>query len=850
MRPVRTTLSACLFASLVAGAPVSAQPGPTPPAIATFVHADYPDAARASGQEAAVELEITIGADGLVRDARVLAPVGDGFDEAALAAVRQFVFEPATKHGHPIAARIHYRYVFTLPPSADAAAAIAVPVAGRIEGRILSRAGGEPLTGVQVTVTTATGVAHRAVTDEAGGFAIGELATGHYHVEVAALDHAAFTQDEDVVAGEVATVTYRLDPVTAHDAVGSYAAVATIVAPAREITRRSIEAEEMTKIPGTRGDALRAVELLPGIARPPGGAGVIIVRGSAPADSQVFLDGAPVDHLYHFGGLTSFVNGSLLARVDLYPGNFSTHYGRKIGGVVEAELRDPRTDRHHADLDINMIDASVLVEGPIGSKASFAVAGRRSYIDAWIGPVLAKAGVHVAAAPVYTDWQAIATYKPNPHDKLRLIGYGSGDELSLVLADPSREPTNHDRFGEATAMSRVRADWTHSWPGVEQVISLTTGTHVYDVQLGGELTEDVDGLEVFGRADWRATLSRLLCLSWGLDIQHTVADIHYHGPRVQQDEGNPDQRSRPDPMNDAHLDTTGTWFRPAAYVEATVTPTAPFAVTAGLRVDRFGEIGEWAVDPRLTARYSLGATTLKGGVGRFSQPPEQGAALPEVGNPELRAEHALHCGLGVDHQLSRRVSVGVEGYYKRLDHMIVEAPSGMLENTGTGRIYGVEVAGRWQPGGRFSGFLSYSLSRSERNDGGAWRLFDNDQTHILTVSGSTKLGHGWELGGTFRLTSGNPETPVVGSIFDADIDTYRPVYGATNSARNPTFHRLDVRVEKQFQLAGRRCAGYLDLQNAYNQRNLEGTSYSFDYSQRQAIPGLPIIPSLGIKGEL
>ncbi len=852
MHKLRTGISALVFGTLVAASAARAQPAqpaqptPTPPTVATYVQAEYPQAAREAGREAVVDLEIVIGADGLVRDARVLSPVGDGFDEAALAAVQKFVFTPATKDGQPIAARIQYRYTFKFEAPA---APPPVVTTGRIEGRLLSRAEGSPLAGVEVVVTGAGSTVHRVTTDETGAFAIDELPAGHYHVAIAALDHAAFAQDEDVVPGEAAEVTYRLTATAAREDSGTYGAVATIAAPEREITRRSIEAEEMTKVAGTRGDPLRAVELLPGVARPAMGLGMIIVRGSSPGDSQVFLDGAPVYELYHLGGLTSFVNGSLLKRVDLYPGNFSTHYGRRIGGVIEAELRDPRTDGYHAIADINMIDASVLAEGPIGDKASFAIAGRRSYIDAWLGPVLKSTGAGVAATPVYTDWQAIATYKPNRNDKLRLIGYGSTDDLDVLIADPSGAPTNRDRIGVGNTMNRVRADWSHTWPSVDQSLSLIVGKRTYQIGLGAALAIDADVLDVFGRADWKAAIGKHLELRWGLDVQRVVVDMNYNAPLITQTEGNPD-KSPPDSMHNTQFAGRGTMFRPAGFVEAAVSPVPALAIVAGVRVDRFGEISEWAVDPRATARYTLGATTFKGGVGRFSQPPAEGEALRGIGNPDLRAEHAMHYGLGVDQKLSERVSLGVEGYYKHLEDMIVAGPSGMRDNSGSGRIYGVEVAGRWQPGGRFSGFLSYSVSRSERNDAGMWRLFDYDQTHILTLSGSEKLGHGWELGATFRLVSGNPETPVVGSIFDADADKYRPLYGAVNSARSSVFHRLDVRVEKQFRISGYRCAGYLDLQNAYNRQNREGTAYNFDYTQRSDTPGLPIIPSLGIKGEL
>ncbi|MDB4960288.1 MAG: TonB family protein / TonB-dependent receptor [Myxococcales bacterium] len=851
MHHLRTTLSALLFASLLTAAPAGAQPVATPPTIATFVPADYPTAARDAGREASVELEVTVGADGRVLDARVLALVGDGFDEAALAAVRQFVFAPAIKDGAPIAARIHYRYAFTLERPAPVVAAPAAVVSGRIEGRILSRADGVALGGVEVVATSAKGGVHRVTTDESGGFAIDELPAGHYHIAISALDHAAFAQDEDVIAGEAAEVTYRLDSTAAREDTGSYGAVATIEAPVREITRRSLEGEELTKLAGTRGDPLRALELLPGVARPASGAGTILVRGSAPGDSQVFFDGAPVSQLYHLGGLTSFVNGSLLKSVELFPGNFSTHYGRKIGGVIEAELRDPLTDRLHAKLDLNMIDASALVEGPINDKTSFAIGGRRSHIDAWIGPLLRATDAPVAATPVYTDWQAITTYKPDSNNRLRLIGYGSTDELQVVLANPSGASTTRDRLGVDGAFHRVRADWKRTWPGLDQEISVTGGKNRFAIEVGGLLGGGIDAYEVFGRADWHATASKYLQFAWGLDVHHTIGDVWYSGPQIPQVEGNPDKTYRGDRLNEVHVDEKGgTWFRPAAYAEATIAPVAPLAITAGVRVDRFADIDQTTVDPRLTARYTLGATTFKGGLGQFSQPPTEDESIPGFGNPGLRAQQAIHYGLGFDHKISSRMSVGVEGYYKSLDHMIVAGPGGMKVNAGSGRIYGAEFAGRWQPGGPVSGLVSYTLSRSERNDAGMWRLFDYDQTHILTVASSVKLGRGWEVGGTFRLVSGNPETPVSGSIFDADIDSYRALYGAINSTRSSTFHRLDVRVEKQFQIAGHPCAGYLDLQNAYNRSNREGTEYSFDYRQQNDIPGLPLIPSLGIKGEL
>ena len=143
-----------------------------------------------------------------------------------------------------------------------------------------------------------------------------------------------------------------------------FGATATIEAPPREVTKRSFSAEELVRMAGTRGDPLRAIEYMPGVGRSPQ-AEAIIIRGSSPADSQVQFEGGPVYRLYHFGGLTSFVQPRLLDKIDLYPGNFSARFGRKMGGIIDVGIRDPKTDGLHGLLDVNLIDSSFLLEGPL-----------------------------------------------------------------------------------------------------------------------------------------------------------------------------------------------------------------------------------------------------------------------------------------------------------------------------------------------------------------------------------------------------------------------------------------------------------------------------------------------------
>ncbi len=863
LRRLLLTTGTCLLALLpaapaLAQAPTSQQPPAaaalTPPRLVKFVEAVYPPAARAAGRAAAVELELSLDDTGKVASARVVTPVGDGFDEAALEAARQFLFEPAHRGEQAIAARIRYRYVFEVaapPPPA--------PTTGKLGGRVLMKGGANAVVlGAEVTLTSEDGrITRSAATTGDGGFEFGDLPPGRYRVQVAGQELSALDVKEEVTAGDVTEVTYRLDPQRRAPAGQEleFGATATIEAPPREVTKRTLKAEELLRVAGTRGDALKAIEYMPGVGR--GSMGFVIIRGSAPGDSEVQMEGAPVFRLYHFGDLTSFVHSRLLDRIDLYPGNFSARYGRKIGGVIDVGVRDPKTDRFHGLVDVNVIDTSILVETPIGRRGGLALAAKRSYIDFFFDQLMPE-DIGVTAAPVYYDYQLIGSYRPTDKDQLRAMLYGSYDDFKLTLNKAlDSDPSIRGNLSQYTGFHRGQMLWKRSWSAaVEHEITVTGGPFAFGQGVGPDLGLDVDGYDVFTRAELRARLHERVRLMAGLDVSDVWMDGRYTGPAIEPLDGNPDAFGPLADKRNVSLNRTMSFFRPAAYVEMIVQATDRLTLVPGTRVDYFGDIERWTVDPRLNARLQLlEGTTLKGGVGMFSQGPDFAEVLPVIGNPNLRPPRAEHYGLGVEQQLGERLLLTLEGFHKRLRHLIVESstPGENLNNDGIGRIWGAEASARLAPSKHTTGFLSYTLSRSRRNDhrqADQWRLFSWDQTHILTVASSLRLGRGWDLSGTFRYVTGNPLTPVVGSTYNANVDLHRPVYGGVNSARNPAFHRLDLRLEKTWQVGSGNLAAYLDVQNAYNHRSEEGRTYNYNYSQSKAIPGLPVIPSLGIRGEI
>jgi TonB family protein len=857
-------LFAVLISSLARAqeAPAPVDPNAlTPPVLKAFVDAGYPEQARELKLEAQVLLLLTIGEDGFVEEVAQLGePVGNGFDEYAIAAARRFVFEPASKGGVPIRARIQYRYSFTYQPPPEAKVE-EPPAEAQLALRIESAEDQKPLRGVEVIVTTPNDQAFgkRIVTDEQGK-ATASLPPGSYQLAIANEGFASETHEEELSAGQITELTYRLKRQSSYEEFG---AVARIKAPPREVTRRTIEREELTRVAGTRGDALRAIELLPGVARPPFTAGIVLIRGSAPGDSQVLLDGVPVPLLYHFGGLTSFINSRVLDRIDFYPGNFSVRYGRAMGGIIDVGLRDAKTDKIHGVLDTNLpLDSSLVLEGPITDKSSFMVGGRRSYLGNILAATLPDS-VGTLAAPVYYDYQGFVTYRPTDRDRLRIGAFGSSDRLKILFSPNDDDPTIQS-LSIGTQFHRMQLAWRRRYSSrLEHDISFALGREHNVFKFPPDFSLNLAVNSAYVRAEWRYRFNEAVQLIVGTDSILGWYDVNFFGPQFPDQDSSSNMGGSLDQLEKFAFKQRDYFSQLSGFIEVPMQPIKALRVIPGVRLDYNSLTARYAFDPRLSAIYSITPQwRVKAGVGVFSQPPDPPQVLKGFGNPDLLFNKAIHYSAGFEHDFNDEYSLNIEGFYKTLrDRPVVpDSPTTLMQaaidqppyvNDGIGRVKGLEVAGRKQAKGRWFGFLSYTLMKSERKDGdGPWRPFNYDQRHIFTLAGNVILGRGWEAGGVIRIVTGVPRTPVVGATQSLDNDYWQPADGRLNSARAPTFNRIDLRVEKKWVFDSWRLALYLDVQNVYNSKNPEGVTYQYNYKRSAQIRGLPIIPILGLRGEL
>ena len=815
------------------------------PELLQFVPAPFPAEAEAAGATGSVVLSIVIGEDGTVTGVKVIEPgPHPSFAPAAEAAVRQFTFRPAEIDGKPAPVEIEYRYDFVLKREPALAQAEAPFL---LAGRVVERGTRTPIVGAAIEAGGVT-----AETDAEGRFALRGLTPGELELRVVSPEHEPLKVKEVIVADRAVEVEYRLtrrhyDP---------YEAVVRGERPRREVSVRTVAMEEVRTVAGTQGDVLKVVQNLPGVARSPFGIGLLVVRGSDPADTAVFFDGIPIPLVFHFGGLTSVISSDVIEGLDFYPGNFGTRFGRATGGAVEIRSKEPR-DAFHGLAQVDLYDGRAQAEGSL-LGGTLVLSVRRSWVDAVLSVALPKVAPEAAdnlrIAPRYYDYQAKYS-RPLGRGTLSLSAFGTDDKLEFVEGG---DQAGGPGFFLGTLFHRGAARWRAAFGDVQSDLVLYGGRDSFDILQGGAfgVLSEVWRLGLRETARWRVSDS--LTLEGGLDSEVNRLEYSLYsgksGSSGSAIESTIDEKA------------TGAWLAPGAWIEAEWQPVSNVRLVGGLRADydsRLKTARGW-IDPRATLFWDpRPGTTLSAAVGVFGKAPEPGELTELFGSTSLVPSRAAHYTVGVRQGLPWGSSLEATAFYKSLWRVVssvhVTNPADgtpRLSNEGRGEAIGAELLLRKDLAKGLFGWISYTWSRALRLDDPSqrsypdWHLFSLDQTHNLTVILSYRLPGEWIVGTRIRAVSGNPYTPYDGHYAVADKGGYLGIPSSDILSRRVSpFFQADVRVDKRWVYERWMMSIYLDVQNATNASNAELRVPSYDYTSTVEIPGLPIFPTLGLRAE-
>jgi len=725
---------------------------------------------------------------------------------------------------------------------------------GSIEGTVIDRSTHQPMPGATITVMDTQ---KATACDAAGAFVIKNIPVGTYQIKASMIGYLPEVKTGIVVStGRVTMVDFELKPtVIKSDDVVVVSSGYFEKDNEEPTSTKSLTPQEIRSLPGAVEDVFRVIQSMPGAGIAGAKESKLIVRGGAPDENRTLLENIEIYNPLHFGrpgasmGGLSIINTSLLKRVDFLTGGFPAKYGDKMSSVFKMQLKEGNRTDFNTDLNLNMAGFGVLMDGPVPGDGTILFSARRGFFD------LLKPLVDMSVCPAYWDMVGKATYDLGTVHRLSLLGFYYQDDLEAP-ADPEEgddeweRKYNHKRddYGSAvglnwrylfskrgymlTTVALVANGWK-SWIGTKNNPEL----------FGDKITEN----EIHLKSELTYIFSNVIEVKGGLfgktlDSDHrewAAEDTTRTGVIV--------------PAYDVSYNPAVT-YKAGFFLQSTLRPCHPLSLVTGLRYDYCELTGESKVSPRLGLSYSLNdRTTLNVAYGHYYQTPAAHQVAVDPANLALRSSRAIHYVAGIEYLLRHDTKISIEVYHKELDNVLTDNDtSRVITNAGSGYTRGIEFYVQKKMSSNLVGSFAYTYSVSKRQDADSLPeyYFEFDRPHNFTLVSGYRLSDKWQIGVKYQIASGNPYTPVVGSV-QKDGEWY-VVDGVKNSVRYPAYHKLDIRIDRSFRFGNWTLTAYLDLWNVYNRKNTLSYIYEVDGNgivTRDASYDFPMFPILGFSAQ-
>jgi outer membrane receptor protein involved in Fe transport len=701
-------------------------------------------------------------------------------------------------------------------------------------------------------------------TNNDGYYTLRGLDPGTYTVVFSYVGFQSRTEEVTLAAGEEKRLDVELQPTELQTEEVVVTGESEDEDLERQIGTDRLGTAAITQLPSVlQPDVFRSLSLLPGVTTASDYSSNLYIRGGGPDQTLVLLDGTTVYNPTHFFGFFSTFNPDAIKDVQLYKGAYPAEYGGRLGSVVSIYNKDGNRRQTTGGVTVGLLASRAYVEGPYGGSdddpaGSYMVAVRRSTLEPVLAALRSAGTEGIPDDFSFYDVNAKINYDAGPNDKLSLSFYGGQDFLDI-------SPQTATRFDVSYGNQTVSADWTHLFG--DQVFST--------LKVTGSRYKSTPKADLAGTPFTQENGVR--DLSVNADVEYTPNETHTIKTGLQSKTLSFTLRNTFD--DNVTFDQQITGQKVAAYAQDTYEPNDTWTVQGGLRGTYFSSGQFWRFSPRLSVDYNLTSSVqLQAAYGRYHQflTLETSQIFTAFDNWLMTANgvppsYGDQVALGVKADLGRNVQLEVEGYGRTMRDLFEQDP--FLPNEagipyderfhfGDGRAYGLEVLLRRKKGD-LTGFLSYTLSRTERrfpnintDETGDPQYYtpNYDRTHTLTLAANYALTDQWRLTSTFNYNTGKAYTEPrfryeVGGPFQSGPENRNVFVSPFNNARLPAYHRLDVGVartgsffdfaeyELQFQVI-----------NAYSRRNIWFYQYNTEPDgsiDRTETPQIPVpIPNL------
>lgn len=746
---------------------------------------------------------------------------------------------------------------------------------GTVRGFVYDKENGEPamFTSVYLYKTT-----YGAATDVNGYFTITKIPDGNYTIVVTFLGYD--TLRENITISNNTLITKKFFITKAAYILGGVS-ISAEHTEQRSETRTSVvkvTPKQIKQIPaiGGQADLAQYLQVLPGVVFTGDQGGQLYIRGGAPIQNKVQLDGMVIYNPFHSIGLFSVFETDLLRSADIYSGGFGAEMGGRISSVMDLTTRDGNKKRLSGKFGASTFGAKILLEGPI-KKQKTDNSGSITYLLSYKNSYLEQSSkilysyIDENGLPFnYNDFYGKISLNAANGTKVNFFGFNYNDRAKYKAVSEFA----WDAFGEGMNFVVI--------PGASPVL--------------------IDGNISFSKYKISLLETNRPARASNINGFNAGFNITYYLGKDQLKFG----------FEMLGFETVFNYVNSANRVieqQQFTSEIAPFItyklnrnkwlIEPGFRLQYYASLSNSSAEPRLAIKYlATDKLRFKFAGGFYSQNLISASSDRDVvnlfygflsGSDEIQDEfdgrklkHKLqksqHAVLGVEIEPASHIVVNIEAYYKNFSQLTNINRNKLFEDkppyndpssssykpdylrkdfiVETGNAKGVDFSLKYDFD-KIYVWAVYSLAYVNKYDGIEHYLPHYDRRHNVNLLVTYKFGKLdlWEVNTRWNFGSGFPFTQTQGFYesltfpngIQSDITTENGgldvIYGPYNHGRLSAYHRMDVGLSRKFNLSETSILeASITVTNMYDRNNI----FYVDRISNEKVYQLPIMPSFGI----
>jgi len=732
-----------------------------------------------------------------------------------------------------------------------------------IRGHVYDAKTGEPVMFANVVLGDS---GYGTTTDDNGFFTFAGPEPGEYQLTISYIGYEE--QTLPVVFSKSKVNYYRVNMTESGINLGTVS-----ISAAREqartevrISKLNVSKRQIKALPSTGGDAdiLQYLQVLPGIISTGDQGGQIYVRGGSPVQNKILLDGLTIYNPFHSIGFYSTFETELIRNVDVLTGAFNAEHGGRISAIVDISTREGNKKHLGGQLSASPFMVKALFEGPLaklendGGSVSFAFTSKKSIIEETSKQLYSYASVNdsIGLPFSFNDTYGKLSFVTENGSKFNLFGFNFDDSFNNPLV--ARIDWNNVGGGMSFDLLPTASPMTLN--GLVGFSQYETSIREADEDPRSSLIREyVLGLNF-------NYFSSAYILKYGLEVKSIRTEFDFTNPfglRLNQFQNT--------------TEMSGFLKFRKAWEKVVFEP--------GIRFQYYASLGEFSMEPRLGLKWNMSEDTrFKAAAGIYTQnlistsnerdvvnlfngflsgPEEQ---FDDINGDRVssKLQRSRHVVLGVEHDITDKLQVNLEGYIKDFPQLIVvnRNKTSVQESdytTEEGQARGIDFSAKYETPEWYI-WATYTLGFVERFDGEQEypTIFDRRHNVNLLVTHNFGSEKDWQVSARWNFGSGFPFTKTqafynqlaLNEGSNTSYETDNPedvgiIYSdERNGGRLPYYHRLDLSLRRVF-----RFTEYINLEavasvsNTYDRDNI----FYFDRVRFERVDQLPIIPSIGLR---